>query len=374
VVAVIIAIVLVTYLSSYESTDDAQVDGHLNAISARVAGTITGVYVDDNQRVEAGQAIVDLDPRDFQVSLEESRASYAQAEAQLRAENPNLPIIRTSNTSAISTSTADVSVAEAALIAAQQDYEAKLASVQQAEANNAKAQTDLQRYRLLVERAEISQEQYDTIIAAAKSQDATVTAMQAAAKASQKMIDQAHAQLLEAQSRAAEVNQNAPRSVVIRQAQLAAREAGLLSAKAQSDQASLNLSYTKILAPVTGIVSERTAEVGQRIQPGEQLLVVSQLDDIWITANFKETQLKKMRPGQAVDIYVDAYSTKLRGYVESMPGATGSVMSLLPPENATGNFVKVVQRLPVRIRLKANEDPNHLLHPGMSVEPKVWLR
>ncbi|HEX3117860.1 MAG TPA: efflux RND transporter periplasmic adaptor subunit [Candidatus Acidoferrum sp.] len=374
VVAVIAIVFLVNYLDSYESTDDAQVDGHLNAVSARIAGTVTGVYVDDNQTVAANQLAVDLDPSDYQTAFDSAKASYEQAIAQFHAENPNVPITETSNLTAISSAGADVAAAQAAVIAAEQDYQAKLASVREAEANNNKAQTDVERYRALVIREEISKENYDTIVATAKTQAAAVDASRASAEASQKAIDQARAQLLQAQSKQDEANKNAPRSVAVRRAQLAGREAAVLAAKSQMGQAQLNLSYTKIFAPVAGVISQKTVEVGQRIQPGEELFTISQLDDIWITANFKETQLRKMHSGEKVDIHVDAYGRTFRGYVENMPGATGSVASLLPPENATGNFVKVVQRLPVRIRLNQGEDPQHLLRLGMSVEPKVWLR
>jgi membrane fusion protein, multidrug efflux system len=373
-IAIVLIILLVIYLDSYENTDDAQVDGHLNAISARVAGTVIGVYIDDNQAVTANQLCVDLDPSDYQNALDQAKASYSQAEAQLRAENPNVPITQTSNVTAISSAGADVAAAEAAVIAAQQDYQAKLAAVRQAEANNNKAQTDVERYRALVAREEISKENFDTIVATAKTEAAAVEASQASAEASKKAIDQARAQLLQAQSKADEANRNAPRSVAVRRAQLAGREAALLAAKAEAGQAQLNLSYTKIFAPVTGIIGEKTVEVGQHIQPGEELFAISQTQDIWITANFKETQLRKMHPGQKVDVSVDAYGRTFHGYVENMPGSTGSVASLLPPENATGNFVKVVQRLPVRIRLNQGEDPDHILRIGMSVEPKVWLR
>jgi membrane fusion protein (multidrug efflux system) len=374
VIAIILIILLVMYLDSYESTDDAQVDGHLNAVSSRIAGTVTSVYIEDNQTVTANQLAVELDPSDYQNALDSAKANYAQSEAQFHAENPNVPITETSNLTAISSAGADVAAAQAAVVAAQQDYQAKLAAVRQAQANNNKAQTDVERYRALVIREEVSKEQFDTIVAAAKTQAAGVDASQAAAEASKKAIDQASAQLLQAQSKQEEANKNAPRSVAVRRAQLAGREAAVLAAKAQMGQALLNLSYTKIFAPVAGVVSQKTVEVGQRIQPGEELFTISQLDDIWITANFKETQLRRMHPGEHVDISVDAYGRTFHGYVESMPGATGSVASLLPPENATGNFVKVVQRLPVRIRLNKGEDPQHLLRLGMSVEPKVWLR
>jgi membrane fusion protein (multidrug efflux system) len=374
VAAVVLAIILIIYLNSYESTDDAEVDGHLNAIGSRVAGTVIHVYVEDNQTVAAGQSVVDLDPSDYQMALEQANASFSQAQAQLSASSPNVPIVRTSNQTTITTSHSDVENAQAAVTAAEQEYQARLASVRQAEANNIKAQTDVERYRVLVIKEEISHEQYDTFVAAAKSQAAAVEAAEASAKASQKSIDQARAQLQQALSHLAEANQNAPRSEAIRKAEVTTRQASVEAAKAQADQAALNLSYTKIVAPVAGIVSDKTVEIGQQVAPGEQLFVISQTGDIWITANFKETQLRKMQAGQTVDIKVDAFGTKYEGYVESMPGATGAKTSLLPPENATGNYVKVVQRLPVRIRLKNGQDPEHRLRPGMSVEPKVWLR
>jgi membrane fusion protein, multidrug efflux system len=373
VAAIVIGIVLFLYLSSYESTDDAQVDGHLNAISSRVSGTVIRVYIDNNQTVNIGQLCVELDPADYKNALDQAKATYEQAQAQLLAENPNVPITETSNITTISTSSADMAASEAAVIAAEQDYQAKLASVREAQANNVKAQNDVARYRPLVDRGEISKQQFDAVTAAAKTEAATVDASEAAAASAKKAIDQTRAQLQQAQSKFEEANKNAPRSVAVRRAQLSARQAALLAAKAQAGQADLNLSYTKIFAPVPGIVGEKSVEVGQDIQAGEQLFTINQIQDIWITANFKETQLRKMRVGQRVDVHVEAYGRTFRGYVENMPGATGSVASLLPPENATGNFVKVVQRLPVRIRLNQGEDPEHLLRVGMSVEPKVWL-
>jgi membrane fusion protein (multidrug efflux system) len=282
--------------------------------------------------------------------------------------------VETTNRTLISTTTADVAAAEAGVAASQQEYEARVATVRQAEANNTKAQRDLQRYQPLVQRQEISREQFDTIVAIAKSQAAALAAAQAAAQAAQKAVDQAREQLSQAQSRFFQANQNAPRTAAATRAQLATREAAVMTARAQEDQAVLNLSYTRIVAPVSGVVGQKTAEIGQHVNAGEQLLAVSQLEDIWITANFKETQVKKMRTGEPADVHVDAYKVTLRGFVENMPGATGSIQSLLPPENATGNFVKVVQRLPVRIRLNQGQDPDHKLRLGMSVEPKVWLK
>ena len=228
--------------------------------------------------------------------------------------------------------------ARAGVVAAEQDYQARLASLRQAEANDTKAQRDLVRYRALVNKEEISHEQYDSYVAAAKTQAAGVVAAQAAADAAQKAIEQRRAQLAQVQARLNESQQNAPRNAAIRQATTEAREAAVLAARAQVEQATLNLSYTKIYAPAAGIVTSKSVEVGERVEPGEQLLIVSQAEDIWATANFKETQLRKMRPGQPVDVSVDTFSRKYHGYVQSMPGATGTRTSLLPPENATGNF------------------------------------
>jgi membrane fusion protein, multidrug efflux system len=374
VVAVVLATVLIIYLNSYENTDDAQVDGHLNAISSRITGTVTRVYVENNEVVQAGQLLAELDTRDYQTILDQAVAGEASARAQLQAENPNIPITLTANITNITSANADVEAAQAGVIAAEQQHLAAVAQLRQTEANDVKAQTDVLRYRPLVQKEEISKEQFDTILAQAKTQAAGVEAAQASARAAQKAIDQARDRLQQTLTRQQQTNSDAPRNVAIRKASVLARAAALQSAEAQLEQARLNLSYTKIYAPVPGIVGQKTVEIGQRLEIGQQLLSITQLDDIWVTANFKETQLRKMRPGQPVDIHVDAFARKYQGYVESMPGSTGSITSLLPPENATGNYVKVVQRLPVRIRLKQGEDPDHLLRPGMSVEPKVWLK
>lgn len=373
VVLAVGAVLLLSYLSSYESTDDAQVDGHLNTISPRIKGTVVGVYVENDQQVQPGQVIVDLDPRDYKVAVDQANGAYEQSLAQLRAENPSVPIIVTTNQTTISVGEADVLVGEKAVSAAEQEYDARRADLRSAEAQNNKAQRDVVRYQPLVDKAEISRQQFDAVSATAESQAAAVDAAKAAVQVALRSLDERRAELLQAQTRLQEARQNAPRQTASRQATIATREANVTSAKAMLDQARLNLSYTKIVAPVGGVVANKTVEIGQDLQAGQEMLDISQIDDIWITANFKETQLRHMRPGQSVDVTVDAFDQTFHGYVESMPGATGAVVSLLPPENATGNYVKVVQRLPVRIRLKPGEDPQHRLRIGMSVEPKVWL-
>ena len=364
---------LYAYLSSYESTDDAQVDGHLNMISSRIRGTVVGVYVEDNQYVKAGQVIVDLDPRDYKVALQQANAAYAEAVAQLHAESPNVPIIVTTNQTTIAEGQADIVVAEKAVSAAEQEYQAKLADLRNTEAQNAKAQRDVERFQPLAAKEEISKQQFDAVRATAESQAATVDSARAAVQVSLRELDERRAQLTQASTRLQGAQQNAPRQAAARQATVATRQASIVSAKAMVEQAGLNLSYAKILAPVSGVVVNKTVEVGQSLQPDQEMLDISQIDDIWITANFKETQLRRMHPGQSVDVKADAFGQTFHGYLEGMPGATGAVASLLPPENATGNYVKVVQRLPVRIRLKPGEDPQHRLRIGMSVEPKVWL-
>jgi len=362
------------YSQTYESTDDAQVDGHLNGISSRIAGTITSVYVDENQFVKAGQLVAEIDPQDFNLALQQAKAEVAQKQAEIQVQNPNVPMTETSSETTITGAEADVATANAAVAWAERDYVAAQGRLREAEANNAKARDDVARYKALVDKDEISRQIYDQAVSNANATAAAVDANRAATEASQKLVDERRAQLAQSQSRLAEANRNAPHRLAISRANVAAKQADAQVAKTRLDQAQLNLSYTKIYAPVAGVVTKRNVEVGNRVQPGQQLFLVAQLDDLWVTANFKETQLHRMHPGQRVTISVDAYDQKLNGYIDSMPGATGTITSLLPPENASGNYVKVVQRLPVRIRFDKNQSGLDRLRPGMSVEPKVMLQ
>ena len=357
----------------FENTDDAQVDAHISGLAARINGTITAVYVEENQFVKAGQVLVELDPKDYQVALKQSQSQLRQAQQEILAEQPNVPVTEVSNQTNISTSQSSVTSAQAAVVAAERNYQAALDRVREAEANAVKARADVERYRPLVEKDEVPRQQFDQVVANAKALDATVAANHETAQAALKQVDQAREQLRQANERAEETRKNAPRQVAIQEASVASRRAASETAQSQVEQAQLNLSYTKILAPVDGIIAKRMAEVGQRVAPGQQVFLISQVNDLWITANFRETQLRRMHPGQSVTIHVDAVGTDYAGYIESMPGASGSVTSLLPPENATGNFVKTVQRLPVRIRFQKNQGGLSLLRPGMSVEPKVRI-
>ncbi len=357
----------------FESTDDAQVDAHLNPISARVDGTITKVYVDDNETVKVGDPLVDLDSRDYQAALDQALAQLAQAKSLVIAQEPNIPITQVESTTNISTGEAEVANAQAALAAAERDGESAAAKLAESEANNARAQADLMRYQLLIAKEEVSQQEYDQIAATAKAQAATVAANQAGVQSAKQVVDQRRAQLQQAQSRLEQYRHNAPRQIAIQRATVRSNEASAQSADAQVEQARLKLSYCHITAPVSGIVMRRSAEVGAHISAGQQLFQIAQIGDVWVTANFKETQLRNIRPGQSVTIHVDALKRDFEGTVENIGGSTGAVASVLPPENATGNFVKVVQRIPVRIRFKPNQDGLERLRPGMSVEPDVSI-
>jgi len=361
------------YTTSYESTDDAQVDGHINAISARITGHVAKLNVNDNQYVEAGTILVEIDPADYQVAYDRAKADFESAQASSAAAGVDVPITSVSTSSQVSSTEADVTSDRAGIAAARQQFEAAKSQLAQAEANNVKAQNDLARYKQLVDKQEISQQQYDEAVAAAKAGSAAVDAARATADAAQAQITQAQGKLAqgEANWRSA---QTAPQQVQIMRARAASARADALRKKADLDQAALNLQYTKIVAPVAGVVSDRTVEVGQNVSQGQELLKIIPLNDVWITANYKETQLREMKVGQPVTIDVDANGHSYKGKVDSIAGASGARFSLLPPENATGNYVKVVQRIPVKIVLNPGENSDHSLRPGMSVTPKVWIR
>lgn len=373
-VALLVVLVLVwRYFSSYESTDDAQIDGHLTSISARVSGHVAKLLVQDNQFVTAGTPLLQIDPKDYQVAVERARANYADTVAAAKGAQVNVPITSINTGGQMSTAEAKVQSARAGISVARQQFDAARAQVEQAEANDVKAQTDLQRYQQLVEKQEISRQQFDQAVALAKASDANVQATHASASAAEHQVTMAQSKLAEAQADLRTAN-TGPQQIAVSRSRAEAAEAMVARAQAEVDQAELDLSYTTVFAPFNGVVSNRTVEPGQNVQAGQEMLRIVSLDDIWITANFKETQLRYMRPGQAVTITVDAYDRDYKGHVESIAGASGARFSLLPPENATGNYVKVVQRIPVRITFDQGETREHILRPGMSVVPKVWIK
>jgi membrane fusion protein, multidrug efflux system len=371
--AAIAGVRLWNYLDSYESTDDAQIDGDIYAVTSRIAGTIKAVYVEDNQQVKAGQLLVELDPRDYDVAMSQAKAALNESRSLVAVARPSVPITATTTETTLSTSATEIAQSRAAVAGAQRDYESAVADTRKVEADNVKAQADLQRYKQLVAKDEISQQQYDQADAAAKSAAANVEAKRASAEAAARAIEEAQARLEGAQTRQVEAQTNRPQQIAIQNATVVSREATAARQQTAVAQAELNLSYTKILAPIDGVIGKKNAEPGQQVAPGQQLMADVPITNIWVTANFKETQLKRMRTGQRATIHVDSYDKDYEGYVESVAGATGARFSLLPPENATGNYVKVVQRVPVRIRFKEGQDPQHNLRPGMSVDPKVWL-
>ncbi len=358
----------------FEETDDAQIDANLSPIGTRVDGTVLKVYVENNQVIHAGDPLVDLDPRDYQVRLDQAQAQVAQAQGALSGERPNVPITEVQNSTNIVSAQADVASTEAAVAAAERDRDQVEAQVIQQEAASARAQKDVQRYKQLVEKQEISKSDFDQYDSTAKQQAASLQAVKAALLAAERTVDQRKAQLNQSRSRLLQNEKNASPQLSIRQASVAQQQASLQGAQAQLEQARLNLEYTKIVAPIDGVVMKRSAQIGARVSPGQQLVTISQTGDLWVTANFKETQLLYMKAGQSTTIHVDALDRDFTGTIETIGGATGSIASVLPPENATGNFVKVVQRIPVRIKINPNQGGLNQLRPGMSVEPRVQVR
>jgi len=374
------------YFGSYESTDDAQIDGHLNAISARISGQVNEVLVEDEQLVKKGDVLAKVDPRDYEVAVAKAEADLADAEAALEGSRTDIPVTSTNTESTLKSARslhadagAGLTGAERQLNAARARLETARAQVNEAEANYKKAADDVERYKLLVAKDEISAQQYDQAVQTAAAAKATLAARTASVAEAQQNITVAEAAIQQAQAKIGQADATiqaaltAPQQIAISQSKARSAAAKLAQQKALLDQARLNLSYCTIVAPVSGIAGKKSVEVGQNVSPGQQLLVVVPLDDIWVTANFKETQLRKMKAGQKVKFSVDAYDHEYTGHVTGIAGAAGSRLSLLPPENATGNYVKVVQRIPVRIDIDAGQNSDHRLRPGMSVDPKVYL-
>jgi membrane fusion protein, multidrug efflux system len=372
VVLVVGGLFLWRYLSSYESTDDAQVDVHLYPVSARISGYVVKVNVNDNQWVEKGDVLVEIDPTDYQVALAQAQANLANAEATAKSLNITVPITSVNSTSQLTFTASGIDDARAAISAAEKQLTAAHQQVEAAEANDVKAQDDLHRYKLLVDTREVSQQIYDQALAAARSSTANVAAAQANESAAQQFVREAQSRLTQAAANH-QYAQTGPQQVSSTRARAQAAIADVEQKRALLHQAQLNLQYTKIIAPDTGEVT-KTVVVGLNVQPGQQMLTVVPLQEVWITANFKETQMGRMRPGQRVDISVDSNDRTYKGQVDSIAGATGPLFSVLPPENATGNYVKIVQRIPVKIVLDPGENRDRQLRPGMSVEPTVHLR
>jgi membrane fusion protein, multidrug efflux system len=372
VVVVIGGVFLWWYLSGFESTDDAQVDVHLYPVSARISGYIQKVNVEDNQWVEQGFTLVEIDPKDNEVALARAQAALDNAEAAAESLNIDVPISSVNSSSQLKFTSSDIQNAQAAIEAAEKEAAAAHSRVLEAQAENVKAQDDVTRYRLLLAKDEIPKQIYDHAYAAAATDVAAVAASQASEAAAQQAVQEAHSRLIEAEARYEDA-QAGPQRVASTRAKALAALADIRQKRAAVEQAQLDLGYTKIFAPVTGEVTKKVV-VGLNVDPGEQLLTVVPLEQVWITANFKETQLKHMHVGQKAQINLDSNGRTYNAHVDSIAGATGPLFSLLPPENATGNYVKIVQRVPVKIVLEPGENRDHQLRPGMNVEAKVYLR
>jgi membrane fusion protein (multidrug efflux system) len=360
------------YLSGFESTDDAQVDVHLYPVSARIPGYIQKVNVDDNQWVDQGFPLVEIDPKDYAVALARARATLDTSEATAQGLNIDVPVSSVDTSSQLKFTSSDIKNAEAAIQAAEKQAAAARARVLEAQAENVKAQDDVTRYHLLLTKEEVPKQVYDHAYAAATTDVAAIAAAEADEAAAEQAVQEAHSRLAEAEARYEDA-QAGPQRVASTRAKALSAMADVNQKKAALEQAQLDLGYTNILAPVAGEVT-KTVVVGLNVDPGEQLLTVVPLDQVWITANFKETQLKNMRVGQSASIELDSNGRTYKGHVDSIAGGTGPIFSLLPPENATGNYVKIVQRVPVKIVLEPGENRDHQLRPGMNVEAKVYLR
>ena len=361
--------------TAWESTDDAQIDGFIYPVSSRVSGHVTRVMVDENQHVEAGTVLAQLDPEDFEVAIAVARATLANNEASAAAIGHNVPITSTDTASQLSSAEADVENARAGLAVSQRQFEAARATLREAEANDLKAQDDVARYRPLAAKDEIPQQQYSQAVSSHRAAAAAVDAATATAAAAEQAVTQARARVAQAQAQLRAAG-SGPEQIAAQRSRALAAQADSQKSAAALQQAQLNLQYATIVAPVAGIVGQRSVQPGQNVSPGQQLMTIVPLasDNIWVTANFKETQLKYMRPGQPATIAVDAYGRTYQGRVLNIAGASGARYSLLPPENATGNYVKVVQRIPVKIVFDQGQDAEHLLRLGMSVQPHVRIR
>jgi membrane fusion protein (multidrug efflux system) len=374
-VLVAAGILLYRYFASYESTDDAEIDGYIYPVSSRVPGYVVRVTADNNQFVQAGTVLVQLDSKDYDVAVANAKGTLANVRAASEAARINVPLTSVNTSSQLSSAQSDVENAQAGLLAAERQFDAAQAGLRQAEANDLKAQDDVTRYQPLAEKDEIPQQQYTQAVDSQKATAAAIEVARSSAAAAEQTVSGARTRVAQAE---AELHyaETRPQQISLQQSRAQAADAQADQAQAALQQAQLNLQYTTVVAPISGVVGQRTVQPGQNVSPGQQLMTIVPLDteNIWVTADFKETQLTYMQPGQPVRISVDTYGRSYDGHVLNIGGATGARYSLLPPENATGNYVKVVQRIPVKIVFDKGQDPQHLLRPGMSVEPKVRVK
>jgi membrane fusion protein (multidrug efflux system) len=376
-VVLAVAVVAGSYVvrsMQYEETDDAQLDGNISDVSPRIAGNVSAVYVVENQQVKEGDVLASVDPADLEIAVAQARAQVAGAQARVDAEDPSVPMTLSSNESALASAQSERAGSQASLSAARKEVEQTTAQLAQAVANDRNAQLDKQRSEKLLAQGAVSQSDFDTRSNAAAASSANVAALEQSLAGAKDRVLERQTQIAAIQSHLGEIQSNSPRQVATRRASVVMRLAELDLAKAQLAQAERNLGYAKVSAPVAGIVAKKSLAIGDHVAPGQQVLAIAQTDGLWVTANYRETQLERIRPGQPASVHVDALGIDLHGNVDSVGGATGSRLSVLPPENASGNYVKVVQRVPVRIRLDPGQPGLDRLRIGMSVEPRVTVR
>jgi membrane fusion protein (multidrug efflux system) len=373
VLLIVGGVLLWLYFSSYETTDDAQVDVHLYPVSARISGYVVKVNVEDNQWVQQGTVLVEIDPKDYEVAVAQAQANLESAEATAQALNITVPVTSSDTASQTKVTASDVANSNAGIMAARQQVAVAHAQLEQAEANDVKAQDDLRRYKMLVDKQEVAAQIYDQALAAARASTATVAAARDNEAAAEQLVAEAQSRLAASQATHQSAAETARQQVSSSRDRALAALADVEQKRAALEQAQLNLQYTKIVAPVTGEVN-KTVVVGMNVEAGQQLLTVVPLDEVWVTANFKQTQLKHIQSGERATIKVGSLGRTFNGHVDSVSGATGPLFSLLPPENATGNYVEIVQRIPVKIILDQGQNSDHVLLPGMNVTPHVYLK
>jgi membrane fusion protein (multidrug efflux system) len=385
-VVLVVAVAIFWWLrSGRESTDDAQIDGHITQIAAQVGGTVTKVNVLENQPVKAGDVLAELDHRDYQVAVDRARAELADAQANAAAATTGIPLTQVTTETGVRSAAGALQEAQAGAAGAERQVEAaraQLAAAQgrlrEKEAAATKTARDVERLKGLVAKEEIPQQQFDAAVSAAEAARAAadaarseVASADAAIAVAESRFRQAQGATTQAQA-AVQASRTGPEQLRVTHARADVARARVQQAAAALAQAELNLQRTSIVAPASGVIGRKSIEAGQVIQPGQPLFALVSLGDVWVTANFKETQLRNVQPGQRVSIHVDGLGQDLNGHVDSLAGATGAKFSLLPPENASGNYVKVVQRVPVKILFEPGQDPNHRLRPGMSVVPTIY--
>ena len=371
VLALIVVVAMYLYYRNRISTDDAEVDAHVTPIASKIYGNISEILVLDNQQVKAGQILVRIDPRDSQAKVDQARAELTLAESQSTGASTEVPLAQATTTSDVSAAEADAAGSQAAYQeATSSDVAYAQANVAKSQAAFDKAQADLARMKPLADKAEISQQDYDGYVETARVAESQLEADKEKLAEAQNKAQVAGANLHAATAHLAEARAGS-RMVAVRSSDAAAARARVAEAQANLDAAELEFSYTQIVAPVDGVVTHKSVEVGQIVEPGQGLLVIVPLNDVWVTADYKETQLADVRAGQKAEIHVDMYDETFTGHVDSIAGATGARLSLLPPENATGNFVKVVQRIPVKILLDPIPPEKAILRPGMNVDVTI---